>query len=213
MLMASTVGRPPRDVVAPESRLRRPSPGWSDARASPTRAMRNVAIPEDAGLAAGGDNACTMTAEPHNPLQDVADELARASAAMRRVLAGPDGPLAAGLVLGLVAVAEVTLYTDDVSAAVWPNLLATVPLALARRWLALATGAIVFGALLAVSDPAGTLTIAALVALLGVLSLFAARYRRRWSALLVLPFLVNAIDPYDGSDPGFAPVLLLFVVV
>jgi hypothetical protein len=58
-----------------------------------------------------------------------------------------DAALAAGVVLGLVAVAEVTLYTDDVGAAVWPNLLATVPLALARRWLAWATGAIVFGVL------------------------------------------------------------------
>jgi hypothetical protein len=85
--------------------------------------------------------------------------------------------------------------------------------ALARRWLWWATGAIVFGVLLAVSDPDSTLTIAALVGLLGALSLFAARYRRRWSALLVLPFLANAIDPFDDSDPGFAGVLLLFVVV
>ena len=172
-----------------------------------------MAIREDAALAAGGDNARTVTAEPHNPLQDVADQLSRAGAEARRVLAGPDGPLAAGVVLGLVAVAEVTLYTDDVGAAVWPNLLATVPLALARRWLAWATGAIVFGVLVAVSDQSSTLTIAALVALLGALSLFAARYRRLWSALLVLPFLVNAIDPFDDSDPGFAGVLLLFVVV
>ena len=40
------------------------------------------------------------------------------------------------------------------------NLLATLPLALARRRLAWAAGAIVFGVLVAISADGGTLTIA-----------------------------------------------------
>ena len=64
--------------------------------------------------------------------------------------------------LGLLAMAEVTIYADEVGPAMIANLLATLPLALARRHVAWATGAIVFGVLFAISIDGGTLTIAAL---------------------------------------------------
>jgi signal transduction histidine kinase len=154
-----------------------------------------------------------VSAAPHDPIEDVAAQLARAASAARRVLAGPDGPLALALVLGFVAMAEVTIYTDEIAGAAIPNLLATLPLMLVRRHLPWATGTIVLGILLAISDAGGTLTIAGILALLTVLYLFAAGYRRRWSVLLALPFLVNVITPLSGAQPGFSNVLLLMLVV
>ena len=43
---------------------------------------------------------------------------------------------------------EVTIYADEVGPAMIANLLATLPLALARRHVSWATGTIVFGVLL-----------------------------------------------------------------
>jgi signal transduction histidine kinase len=154
-----------------------------------------------------------MGAPPHDSIEDAAAVLVRAATRARRVLAGPDGPLVLALVLSLVAMAEVTIYTDQVGTALIANLLATLPLAFVRRRLAWAAGTIVFGVLLAISDASGALTIAALLALLTVLYLFAASYRRRWSVLLAFPFLVNAIVPLSGDAPGFPGVLLLMLVV
>ena len=45
--------------------------------------------------------------------------------------------------------------------------------------------------------------------LVTVLYVFASTYRRRWAVLPALPFLVNAVAPYSGDDPGFSGVLLL----
>ena len=153
-----------------------------------------------------------MSTVSRDPIDDAADLLGRAVKEARRIFAGPDGPLALALVLALVAMAEVTIHTDEIAAAMIANLLATLPLALVRKRLAWAAGGIVFGVFLAVSD-GGTLTIAAVLALVTVLYLFASSYRRRWSVLLALPFLVNAIAPFSGDYAGFPGVLLLMLVV
>jgi signal transduction histidine kinase len=108
---------------------------------------------------------------------------------------------------------EVTLYTEAIGSAMIANLIATVPLALSRTRIWLAAPVIVFGVLIAIGDPESTLTIAALLSLVIALYLFAVRYRWRWSALLAFPFLVNAIEPFGGDDPGFPGVLLLAVVI
>jgi signal transduction histidine kinase len=154
-----------------------------------------------------------VSAAPRDPIDDLADLLGHANTAARRVLMGPDGPLAAGLVLGLVAMAEVTIYAGDIGAAMIANLLATLPLALARRRIAWAALTIVFGVILALSVEGGTLTVAGLLGLVTVLYLFSSRYRRRWSVLIALPFLVNAITPFSGDEPSFSGVLLLMLVV
>jgi signal transduction histidine kinase len=149
-----------------------------------------------------------------DPVDELADVVARAARHAREVLAGPDGPLAAALVLALLAMTEVTIYADEIAPAMIANLLATLPLALARRHVAWATGAIVFGVLLAVAADGSTLTIAALLGLVIALYLFAARYGRRWSVLPALPFVANAIEPFDGrTNAGLSGVLLLMVVV
>jgi signal transduction histidine kinase len=154
-----------------------------------------------------------MSTASRDPIDELADFAARTAKDARRVFAGPDGPLALALGLALVAMAEVTIYADAIAEAMVANLLATLPLALAKRHLAWATGPIVFGVLLALSAEESTLTIAALVGLVSVLYLFALTYGRRWSVLPVLPFLANAIEPFDGTGAGFPGVLLLMVVV
>jgi signal transduction histidine kinase len=153
-----------------------------------------------------------MSATTRDPIDDVTDVLARAGNAARRVLRSPDGPLALALVLALVALTEVTLYADEKGPAMIANLLATLPLAFVRRYLAWATGAIVLGVVISISEE-GTLTIAGLSGLLIVLYVFASTYRRRWTILPALPFLVNAVAPYSGGDPGFSGILLLLLVV
>jgi signal transduction histidine kinase len=147
-----------------------------------------------------------------DPIDELADLAARAGKDARRVFAGPDGPLAFALVLALLAMAEVTIYADQVGSAMIANLLATLPVALARRHVAWATAAIVFGASLALGD-GSTFTIAGLVGVVTALYLFALTYGRRWSVLPVLPFLANAIVPFSGEHPAFPGVLLLMVVV
>jgi signal transduction histidine kinase len=172
---------------------------------------QDLPIADDAGSRRRGDND-SMNAAPRDPVDDLAELLAGAVRTARRLFGEPDGPLALALVLALVAMAEVTIRADDVAAGMIANLVATLPLALVRRRLALAAGMIVFGVILAVSD-AGTLTIAGVVALVTVLYLFASTYRRRWSVVLALPFLVNAIAPFSGDYAGFPGVLLLMLVV
>jgi signal transduction histidine kinase len=146
-------------------------------------------------------------------MDELADAAARTARQAQHVLEGPDGPLAFALVLGLVAMAEVTIYADDIAAAMIANLLATLPLAIARKHVAWATGTIVFGVLLAIAADGSALTIAALLALVVVVYLFASTHGRRWSVLPALPFLVNAIEPLNGQDAGLSSVLLLMVVV
>jgi signal transduction histidine kinase len=155
----------------------------------------------------------SMSSTPDDPLEQALSILSRLAEEARRVLAGPDGPLALALVLGVVAMLEVTLYTDAIGSALIANLLATVPLALSRTRIWLAAPLIVFGVLLAIGDPESTLTIAAVLALVIALYLFAVQYRWRWSALLAFPFLVNAIEPFGGDAPGFPGVLLLALVI
>lgn len=155
---------------------------------------------------------CGVSAAPIDPIEEAAALASRALDSARRVLAGPDGPLALAVTLALISVAEVTIYTDQITAAAIPNLLATLPLALVRRRLALAAALSATGVVIALSDPEGALTIAGLLALVIALYLFSAGYRRRWSVLIAVPFLLNAITPFDGDPPGFSNVLLLFVV-
>jgi signal transduction histidine kinase len=169
-------------------------------------------VADDAARRRDGDND-SMSTTQRDPIDELADAAARAARHAQRVLEGPDGPLAFALVLGLVAMAEVTIYAEDIAGAMIANLLATLPLTVARRHVAWATGAIVFGVLLAIAADGSTLTIAALGALVIVLYLFASTHGRRWSVLPALPFLVNAIEPVSGDDAGLSSVLLLMVVV
>ena len=154
-----------------------------------------------------------MSTTQRDPIDELADAAARTARQAQHVLEGPDGPLAFALVLALVAMAEVTIYANEIAAAMIANLLATLPLAIARKHVAWATGATVFGVLFAIAADGSTVTIAALLALVIVVYLFASTYGRGWSVLPALPFVVNAIEPFDGQNAGLSSVLLLMVVV
>jgi len=154
-----------------------------------------------------------MSTTQRDPIDELADAAARTARQAQHVLEGPDGPLAFALVLALVAMAEVTIYANEIAAAMIANLLATLPLAIARKHVAWATGATVFGVLFAIAADGSTVTIAALLALVIVVYLFASTYGRGWSVLPALPFVVNAIEPFHGQNAGLSSVLLLMVVV
>lgn len=154
-----------------------------------------------------------MSTTQRDQIDDIADVAARTAKRAQRVLEGPDGPLAFALVLGLLAMTEVTISAQAVGPAMVANLLATLPLALARRNIVPVTGTIVFGVLLAIATDGGTLTIAAVLALVVALYLFASRYGRRWAVLPALPFVLNAMAPLTGDGAGASGVLLLMVVV
>ena len=152
-----------------------------------------------------------MTQEIPEVVERTWAQLARAATAGQRALARPDGPLVVALILGFLAMLEATSAEDPGNAMI-ANLLATLPIAFARTRLPWATGAIVLGVTIALSGETAKLTVAAVVALAAVSYLFAARYGRSWSVLVVLPFLVNAISPFSGGDPDASAVLLLVIV-
>jgi signal transduction histidine kinase len=140
-------------------------------------------------------------------------ELARVGNAAQEFLARPDGPLVAALLLALAAMVQVVLSAEDIGAAMIGNLLATLPIALARQRLPWAAGAIVTGVVIALSGSESVLSVAAVMAVAAVAYLVAARYRRRWSALFALPFLVNVIAPFTTNGARFPAMLLLVVIV
>jgi signal transduction histidine kinase len=160
-----------------------------------------------------GDNCIRMGKEIPEVVERAWALLARAASAGQQLLARPDGALAVALVLAFMAMLEVTLDAGDVGSAMIANLLATLPIALVRSRLPWAAGAIVLGVVIALSGDTAKLTVAAAVSLAAVAYLFAARYGRRWSVLLVLPFLVNAIEPFSESNSRASALLLLVVVV
>lgn len=154
-----------------------------------------------------------MSGETRELVERAWATLARVGAAAQRLLSRPDGPLAVALLLALAAIVEVTFRAEDVGSAMIANLLATLPIALVRQRLPWAAGSIVFGVVVALSGDTALLTVAGAVALAAVVYLFAARYGRRWSVLLVLPFLFNVATPFSGNDARLSGLLLLVVVV
>ena len=153
-----------------------------------------------------------MTPETPEIVDRARKVLARADAEAQSLLARPDGPLAVALLLAFAAIVQVTYSAEDVAAAMFANLLATLPIALVRERPAWAAGAIVLGVVVALSGDTALLTVGAAVALAAVAYCFAARYGRRWSVLLALPFLVNVAAPFSGSDARLSSLLLLVVV-
>jgi signal transduction histidine kinase len=159
-----------------------------------------------------------MTTVSPEPAQPTADERAlalagRALASARRLLAGPDGPWTAAVVLALAALLQLALSGEPGrESSIIGNLIATLPLALARRRLLPAAWLVSIGTLLLFSDTTASLTLAGIVAQLTVAYLVAARRRRLASVLLAVPFLVAAMSspPRDGGIPA---VLILVLVV
>jgi signal transduction histidine kinase len=134
---------------------------------------------------------------------------------VRRILSGPDGPIALALTLGLGALAETFLYAADPgerASCLIANLLATLPLVFWRTRLPWVAGVVTFASLVAVASDPPLLTLSGVLAQLVVVYLVANRYRRRWSVLLALPFLVAAVA-WSDEDRLEGVLLLVLVVV
>jgi signal transduction histidine kinase len=135
----------------------------------------------------------------------------RALDAARRHLAGPDGPLTLAIVLALAALLQLASVHGGETSIVG-NLLQTLPLALSRRRLLLATWLVVLGTWLLIADGESSFTVAGIVGQVAVAYLVASRRPRLASALLAVPFLFAAVAAPAG--PGhFSSVLLLGLVL
>jgi signal transduction histidine kinase len=133
---------------------------------------------------------------------------------VRRILSGPDGPIALALALGLGAIVETFLYAahpGDRASGLIANLLATLPLVFWRTRLPWVAGVVTFASLVAVGSEPTLLTLSGITAQLIVVYLVANRYRRRWSVLLAAPFLAAAVGWSD--EDSLAGVMLLVLVV
>jgi signal transduction histidine kinase len=114
---------------------------------------------------------------------------------VRRILSGPDGPIALALALGLGAIVETFLYAADPgerASCLIANLLATLPLVFWRTRLPWVAGVVTFASLVAVASNPTLLTLSGVTAQLSSSPLVANRYRRRWSVLLAAPFSLAA---------------------
>jgi signal transduction histidine kinase len=148
--------------------------------------------------------------------------------AARRLFAGRDGRIALTLVLALTATVEALLEQpetrsefpfetqSDSTAAILFNVLAVLPLLAAPAYPFLAAAGATFAAVLILAEPDAPLTITALGVLLYTVFQLAARRGLLMASPLLLPFLVHAMAPFDGSDVGLStavPLLLTATAV
>jgi signal transduction histidine kinase len=141
---------------------------------------------------------------------------ARALAAGRRIMEGPDGPLTLAIALALAALLQVVLFTDDNAGrtgSMVVNLLVTLPVALTRRRLLPAAWVVTLATCWAIADPVASLTLAAVVAQVTVAYLVATHRRRRASALLGLALLFVAVAAPSQDNARVTAVLVLVLVV
>jgi signal transduction histidine kinase len=147
-----------------------------------------------------------------DPVDTVSVAVDRAIERARRILASPDGPIAAALVLALAALLQIVLTEtegDDPSAMLIA-LLGTLPVALVRRNVLVAAWLVTLGTLLALTAPV-SLAVGGVVAQLAVSYLVASSRGRVASVLLAVPFLVGVAAPEPGQRTAAA--LLLVAVV
>jgi signal transduction histidine kinase len=135
----------------------------------------------------------------------------RALDAVRGHLAGPDGPWTLAIALSLAALLQLALIAGGEQSVI-ANLLATLPLALARQRLLPAAWLTTAGTWLVIADSGASFTLAGIAAQVIVVYLVASRRRRLASVLLALPFLFAAVAV--PNDQGrFSTVLLLVLVI
>jgi signal transduction histidine kinase len=141
------------------------------------------------------------------------DAVLKVEAYVRRILARPDGALAAALVLCLGALLQSALVasSSDRPTVMVLDLLATLPLALALRRPLLAGWLISFATVAALTTNPKWITLAGLAALLVAAYLVAANHRRLASVLLDVPLLFVAI--VSPADPGNVTGVAVVAVV
>ena len=141
----------------------------------------------------------------------------------QRLFGGRDGRIALTLVLAVTAAIEASIYTPerpefpfegggDPAAAVLLNVLAVLPLLAANRFPFLAAAGAGFLSLVILASPETAVTLSALGVLLYCVGHLVARRGLLLALVLIVPFFLNAIVPFDGRSVDLAsigPFLLL----
>jgi signal transduction histidine kinase len=156
---------------------------------------------------------------------ELAKESERLIAEARQLFAGRDGRVALTLVLAVTAALEASINTPDrraefpfdgskgdrTAAVVW-NVLAVVPLLIAERFPFLAAAGTSFVTFVILAEPDAPLTLTGLGVLLYTVWHLVARRGLLVATPLLLPFVIHAAAPADGSSVGLASSAPLAIV-
>jgi signal transduction histidine kinase len=155
---------------------------------------------------------------------ELAQELDRLIATGQRLFAGRDGRIALTLVLAVTATLEASINTQgarsefpfethpDQTAAIFFNVLAVLPLLAAARFPFLGAAGTTLATVVILASPDAPLTVTGLGVLLYAVGQLVVRRGLLVTAPLLLPFLLHAMTPFDGSSAGLAssgPLLLV----
>jgi len=145
---------------------------------------------------------------------ELAAEGERVVETARQLFAGRDGRIAFTLLLAVTATLEASLYAqrDDLTAAILANILAVVPVIACRRFPLLAAVATTFFTLVLIGSPKAPLTLTALGVFLYAIGNLVVRRGLVWGVPFLLPFLLNAMAPFDGGNASHASVAPLLLV-
>jgi len=164
---------------------------------------RKIAGTRDAGRTADGDNG-------H---MELAAEGQRVGEAVRRLFGGRDGRIALTVLLAVTATLEASIYTrSDLTLAILVNVLAVLPLLACRRVPLAAALATTFFTLVLVTSPNAPLTLTGLGVLLYTIGNLVVRRGLLWGLPFLVPFLLNAMAPFEGGDAGPRSVVPLLLV-
>ncbi len=148
----------------------------------------------------------------------------RAVVVARRLFAGRDGRIALTLVLAVVAAAEASLYTPngyeefpfgpqgDPTLAVFLNVFAVASLLVVSRFPLLAAAWSSFFVLVVLASPEASLTLTALGVTLYCIGNLVVQRGLVFGAVLTLPFLLNAITPFDSGHARLGSVVPFLLV-
>jgi signal transduction histidine kinase len=160
-----------------------------------------------------------------NGVVELARDSERLLAGARQLFAGRDGRIALTLVLAVTAAVEASINaaqrnpefpfesSGDNTSGVLLNVLAVLPLLAARRIPFLAAAAATFVTLLILGDPNAPLTLSGLGVLLYSIGHLVVRHGLLVASPLLLPFVVHAMAPLDGTGVGLASSGPLILVV
>jgi signal transduction histidine kinase len=154
---------------------------------------------------------------------ELAQESQRVIEAAQRLFAGRDGRIALTLVLAVTAALEASIYTPesepfpygqrgDLALAVLFNVLAVVPLVVSPRFPLLAAVGTTFCTLVLVAAPEAPLTATCLGVLVYTIGHLVVRRGLVWGVPFLVPFLVNAMSPFDSGKTRAGSVFPLLLV-
>ena len=154
---------------------------------------------------------------------ELAQEGQRVVETAQRLFSGRDGRIALTLVLAVTSALEASVYTPesepfpygqrgDLPLAILFNVLAVVPFAVSPRFPVLAAIGTTFCTVVLVASPEAPLTLTCLGVLLYTIGHVVARRGLIWGVPFLVPFLLDAMTPFDGGHAGPGSVFPLLLV-